>query len=120
MRFPGHAGSLPHTRNPASFVPKVGRGVNAVSVRLRVRRTFGWQEYEVHVPAEAYVLDALEAAGAQDPTLLYRHSCHHAACGSCGLRINGRERLPCITPLTEFKPSGRRLRLEPLRNFPII
>jgi succinate dehydrogenase / fumarate reductase iron-sulfur subunit len=65
-------------------------------------------------------LDALEAAGKQDSTLLYRHACHHASCGSCGLRIDGRESLPCITPLAKFKTSNLTLRLEPLRNFPII
>jgi succinate dehydrogenase / fumarate reductase iron-sulfur subunit len=74
----------------------------------------------VHVPPEAYVLDAIEAAGRQDPSLLYRHSCHHASCGSCGLRLNGRECLPCTTPLARFKPTNRKLSLEPLRNFPVI
>jgi succinate dehydrogenase / fumarate reductase, iron-sulfur subunit len=80
----------------------------------------GWQEYPVQVSPDGYVLDALEAAGAQDSSLLYRHSCHHASCGSCGLRINGREALPCITSLKQFHLEGRALRLEPLRNFPII
>ncbi len=94
--------------------------MNTRPVRLRIRRTSGWQEYEVHVPPHAYVMDALEAAGAQDPSLLFRHSCHHASCGSCGIRINGHESLPCITPLTQFPITSRTLRLEPLRNFPIV
>ncbi|MGZ6317235.1 MAG: succinate dehydrogenase/fumarate reductase iron-sulfur subunit [Anaerolineales bacterium] len=94
--------------------------MKTLAARLQIRRTSHWQDYEVHVPPDAYVLDAIEAAGAQDSSLLYRHSCHHASCGSCGLRINGREYLPCITPLTRFKLTNRKLRLEPLRNFPII
>jgi len=78
-----------------------------------------WQEFLVSVPENAYVLDAVEAAWLQDSSLLYRHSCHHASCGSCGMRIQGRERLACITPVFEAARFGT-LRLEPLRNFPII
>ncbi len=98
----------------------MGGLLKTIPVHLRIRRTSHWQDYEVRVPPDAYVLDAIEAAGAQDPSLLYRHSCHHASCGSCGLRINGREHLPCITPLGRFKLTNRKLRIEPLRNFPII
>jgi len=93
--------------------------MKTVPVRLRIRRTSGWQEYVVQVSPNAYVLDALEAASAQDKSLLFRHSCHHASCGSCGLRINGREALPCITPISKMSKSHGILRLEPLRNFPI-
>ena len=89
-------------------------------VWLRIRRSSQWQDYHVQVPRDAYVLDALEAAGAQDPSLLFGHSCHHASCGSCGVRINGREYLPCITPLAKFKNPSQSLRLEPLRNFPLV
>jgi succinate dehydrogenase / fumarate reductase iron-sulfur subunit len=94
--------------------------MKTISVRLHIKRTTGWQDYRVEVNPEAYVLDALEAAGLQDTTLLFRHACHHASCGSCGLRIDGRESLPCITPLAKFKNSNLTLRLEPLRNFPVI
>lgn len=34
-----------------------------------------------------------------DPTLTFRHSCLHASCGTCGMRINGREGLACVTPV---------------------
>jgi succinate dehydrogenase / fumarate reductase iron-sulfur subunit len=94
--------------------------VNTRPVRLRIRPTSGWQEYEVNTPPNAYVMDALEEAGAQDSSLLFRHSCHHASCGSCGIRINGREALPCVTPIKQFRKHGRALQLEPLRNFPIV
>jgi succinate dehydrogenase / fumarate reductase iron-sulfur subunit len=87
---------------------------------LQIRRTHGWKKYVVTVPEEAYILDALEAAGRQDPSLLFRHSCHHASCGSCGLRVNGRERLACITPLAEYSQADRPVRLEPLWNFPVV
>lgn len=50
---------------------------------------------------------------------MFRHSCHHASCGSCGIRIQGRERLSCITPAFGVARGGV-LRLEPLRNFPVL
>lgn len=78
-----------------------------------------WQDFEITVPESAYVLDGLEAAWRQDSSLLFRHSCHHASCGSCGMRIQGRERLSCITPVFDVARDGI-IRLEPLRNFPIV
>jgi succinate dehydrogenase / fumarate reductase, iron-sulfur subunit len=98
----------------------MGEGVKTISIRLHIRRATKWQSYQVEARPDGYMLDALEAAGLQDPSLLFRHACHHASCGSCGLRLNGRECLPCITPLTKFTKPNRALRLEPLRNFPII
>jgi succinate dehydrogenase / fumarate reductase iron-sulfur subunit len=75
--------------------------------------------FRVSIPENAYVLDALEAAWEQDPTLMFCHSCHHASCGSCGMRVQGRESLACITPA--FRTArGDVLRLEPLRNFPLV
>ena len=111
---------MPHERCGTALSPEMDRFVNTIQVRLHIKRTSGWQEYEVQVPPDAYVLDALEAAGAQDASLLFRHSCHHASCGSCGIRVNGREMLPCITPLKKSRIAKRTLWLEPLRNFPII
>lgn len=78
-----------------------------------------WQEFHVLVSENTYVLDALESAWAQDSSLMFRHSCHHASCGSCGMRIQGREKLACITPAFEAAKGGV-LRLEPLRNFPVL
>jgi succinate dehydrogenase / fumarate reductase, iron-sulfur subunit len=91
-----------------------------ITVSVRIRRKQGWQDFQVTLPRSAYVLDALEEIEKQDPSLLFRHACHHASCGSCGLRVNGRERLSCVTPLADAARPGRPLRLEPLRNFPII
>ena len=77
------------------------------------------QEFHVSLAENAYVLDALETAWAQDSSLMFRHSCHHASCGSCGMRIQGKEKLACITPAFDVARSGV-LRLEPLRNFPVL
>ena len=76
--------------------------------------------FEVEVPDDAYVLDAIEKVWAeQDRTLAFRHACHHASCGSCGLRINGREKLPCITPVTDYR-QGSTVQIDPLRHFPLV
>jgi succinate dehydrogenase / fumarate reductase, iron-sulfur subunit len=78
-----------------------------------------WQEFHVNVSESDYVLDALEAAWKQDPSLMFRHSCHHASCGSCGMLIQGREGLACITPAFDACRHGALL-LEPLHNFLIV
>jgi len=52
------------------------------------------------VPCDAYttVLDGLEYIRTRlDSTLMYRHSCHHGSCGTCGMVINGEKRLACTT-----------------------
>jgi succinate dehydrogenase / fumarate reductase iron-sulfur subunit len=96
------------------------------SLTLRILRTSRdesvhryWQEFRITLSEDGYVLDALEAAWRQDPSLMFRHSCHHASCGSCGIRIQGRERLSCVTSAFGVARGGI-LRLEPLRNFPIV
>jgi succinate dehydrogenase / fumarate reductase iron-sulfur subunit len=103
--------------------------MNAQPLSLLIKRTSRalpgepahsyWQQFEVAAQEGDYVLDALEAAWRQDPSLAFRHSCHHASCGSCGMRIQGREALACITPALEAAQGGA-LQLEPLRNFPLI
>jgi succinate dehydrogenase/fumarate reductase iron-sulfur protein len=94
-------------------------------LRLRVWRTArpgrdraGFEDVAVTVDRERdSVLDAIERAWAVvDPTLVFRHACHHASCGTCAIRVNGRERLPCITPLSAVWDGRKRLTIEPLRN----
>jgi succinate dehydrogenase/fumarate reductase iron-sulfur protein len=67
------------------------------------------------------VLDVIERAWAEvDRTIVFRHACHHASCGTCTVRVDGRERLPCITPLNEVWNGHSPLTIEPLRNTPLI
>lgn len=93
------------------------------TLTLRIRRGrpdqgTAFQHFSVEVEERAYLIDAVEKIWKQqDPSLLFRHACHHASCGTCGVRVNGRERLMCITPISIF-PSGRPITIEPLRNFP--
>jgi succinate dehydrogenase / fumarate reductase, iron-sulfur subunit len=50
----------------------------------------------------------------QDPTLTYSHGCRSGVCGSCAVRVNGREQLMC-----EYKPSDGDV-IEPIRNARVI
>ena len=54
----------------------------------------------------------------QDGSLILRHSCHHASCGTCGLRINGREELGCVVKVLELGTAT--VTVEPMRNMPVI
>ena len=77
--------------------------------------------YETHradVGENATVLDALlELQRTTAPDLAFRFSCRVGMCGSCALVANGRERLACSTSVA---PLGPRVRIEPLRNLPVI
>lgn len=94
-------------------------------LRLRIWRTVGngrtrpgFQVADIEVERTAEtVLDAIERVWSTiDPSLVFRHACHHASCGTCAVRVNGRERLPCITSLAEVWDGHATLTIEPLRN----
>ena len=77
--------------------------------------------FRVQIADTATVLDAIESAWAQhDRTIQFRHACHHASCGSCGVRVNGIERLPCVTAISDVWDGVGDVIIEPLRNFPVI
>jgi len=60
------------------------------------------------------VLDALEKIrGGEMPDLIYRHSCHHGSCGTCGAMVNGKPRLMCLAKVGDFE--GGEIVVEPLR-----
>lgn len=65
------------------------------------------------------VLDLLMKAGSEDKGLVFRHSCHHGSCGTCGCMINGRERLACRASISEFSENSV-ITLEPLRGFRLL
>ncbi len=72
------------------------------------------------VMADPYmtVLDALEEIRAtQEPDLAYRHSCHHASCGTCGMKVNHRDVLACVTKVLEEKQP---ILVEPLDAMPLV
>lgn len=74
------------------------------------------QSYTLEVLPQMSVLDCLEKIRLTlDDTLIYRHSCHHSACGTCACIINGTERLACITNVLSL--NSETVTLEPLRGF---
>jgi succinate dehydrogenase iron-sulfur subunit len=80
-----------------------------------------YDTFTVQVEDTAHVIDAIDKVWAEhDHTLTFRRACHHSSCGSCALRINDVEKLPCITRFSEVGDGEIPLRIEPLRNFPIV
>ena len=78
-----------------------------------------FDEHEVPCPKDWVILDGLNYIKDRlDGTLSYRWSCRMGICGSCGMTVNGEPKLTCATFLADYG-SGP-VRIEPLRNFPII
>ncbi|GFP26728.1 MAG: Fumarate reductase iron-sulfur subunit [Firmicutes bacterium] len=72
-------------------------------------------------PSRTTILDGIQKIWAeQDTTLTFRHACHHASCGSCAVRVNGVEKLPCVVYISEVWDGTSPLVIEPLRNLPIV
>jgi len=96
------------------------------AVRFRIlrsrpgRREPAWFEsFPLELGPRATVLDGLEIIRReQDASLMYRHSCHHASCGTCACKINGTERLACVTPVRDL--GTPEVVLEPLDGFPCL
>ena len=55
----------------------------------------------------------------QDPTIAFRFACRVSMCGSCGMVINGKERLACKTNVSDI-PAGQEITLRPMNHFPVI
>ncbi len=96
------------------------------NITLKVHRqkeggTPHFEDFPMEVDPDEYVLDAVERVWAfMDRTLCFRHACHHSTCGACGMRVNDQEKLTCITFIREMTHDGGTLKVEPLRNFPVV
>lgn len=89
--------------------------------RQKIGQPAHFDDFPVEVNPDEYVLDVIERIWAfNDRSLTFRHACHHSTCGACGMRVNGVEKLTCITPLREVTHDGGTVRVEPLRNFPVL
>jgi succinate dehydrogenase / fumarate reductase iron-sulfur subunit len=76
------------------------------------------EEHDVPVDEDTTVLSALRWIQLhRDPSLALRHSCFHASCGTCGVRVNGRERLACVTRLSEHEGT---VSVDPIANLPVL
>jgi succinate dehydrogenase / fumarate reductase iron-sulfur subunit len=80
----------------------------------------GWIEtFEVEIRKGMNLLEALlSIQDEQDGTLAFRYSCRGAVCGSCAMRVNGKDVLACRTRVEDLleKPAL----IEPLPLFPVI
>lgn len=96
------------------------------TVTYRIYRQKGdddphFDEIVLEVNPDEYVLDGIERVWAfHDRSLTFRHACHHSTCGACGMRVNRREKLTCITRIRDVTHDGGVITVEPLRNFPVI
>ncbi len=77
-----------------------------------------WQTYEVPRDRAYRVLDVLEyITDHLDPTLAFRpHVCRDLCCRVCWLRVNGKARMACSTPL----PNAKEVTLEPCTDYALI
>jgi succinate dehydrogenase / fumarate reductase iron-sulfur subunit len=95
-----------------------------VTYQLRRQRDTGQsytERFTLEVDPDEYVLDGIERIWAfHDRSLVFRHACHHSTCGACGMRVNGIEKLTCITRIRDVTHDGGVVVVEPLRNFPIV
>jgi fumarate reductase iron-sulfur subunit len=77
------------------------------------------QSYEVPYQDDMVVLDALNWIKTHvDGSLNYRWSCRMGICGSCGMNVNGRQKLGCSAFLRDYLPGP--VVVEPLPNFPVL
>jgi len=80
-----------------------------------------FEDFEMEVKPGEYLLEAIERIWAyKDRSLTFAHACHHSTCGACGMRVNGKEKLTCITLIKDVVKDGGTVKVEPLRNFPVV
>jgi succinate dehydrogenase / fumarate reductase iron-sulfur subunit len=78
-----------------------------------------YQTFQVPCDENTTVLVALQdIRREQDGSLVLRHSCHHASCGTCGMRVNGRDELGCVVKVLDLGTDE--VVVEPMRNMPVI
>ena len=78
-----------------------------------------FQAFVVPCASRMSVLDVLtHIQSDHDSTLGFRYSCRAGMCGTCSMRVNGKNRWTCRTPAEQFRNQG--LTLEPLPNYPVI
>jgi fumarate reductase (CoM/CoB) subunit B len=87
-------------------------------IKVAVQRSEASQDIQVFdVPYVKHmrVLDALNyITEHQAPDLAYRWLCGSKMCGTCGVRVNGKEVLAC------WEAASAEMLIEPLRNLPVI
>ena len=78
------------------------------------------QDYQVPKQESQTILDVITWIQRElDPHLSYRYSCRVGMCGSCAMMVNGIPRWTCRTHVKKVA-QGDNLKIEPLRNLPVI
>ncbi len=76
------------------------------------------QSFSIEAKKQMMVLDCLIKINAEnDGALAFRRSCREGICGSCAMNINGKNKLACITPVSELK---NKIRVYPLPHMEVI
>ena len=76
---------------------------DSMNMEIVARNSRGESRFTLDVEGSDTVLDILERLRKDGkPGLLYRHSCHHGSCGTCGAMINGKPRLMCLTRASDL------------------
>ena len=89
-------------------------------MRVLVKRSFAFQEFEVPRHPSQTVLDVVTYIQRKlDPTLAYRYACRVGMCGSCAMTVNGVPRWTCRTHVDRVARNDE-LRIGPLKNLPVI
>src|SRR5947208_11941052 len=114
---PGEARQLGRLERHDTLEARNRRLAEGDAITMRVRRSDTARLAEFRIPYRKWmrVLDALNwVADNQAPDLAYRWFCGSKMCGTCAVRMNGREVLACWEAV---EPD---MTIEPLRNLPII
>lgn len=116
--FARHLGQI---ENKDSLEARNARLASGGEIAVRVRRSAqngnsgSYQDFKVPYQEKMRVLDALNWIAENEATdLAHRWICGSKMCGTCAVRMNGREVLACWEAV---EPS---MTIEPLRNLPVI
>ena len=64
-------------------------------MNIKIKRELSYVEYDVDLE-DATLLEILQhIKTTKDPTLTFTSGCRSSVCGSCAMRVNGREVLAC-------------------------
>lgn len=92
-------------------------------LKVEIRRSASndvFEAFEVPRLAQQTVLDLVTYIQRElDNTLAYRYSCRVGMCGTCAMTVNGAPKWTCRTQASIFD-SADRIRIEPLKNFPVV
>ena len=79
-----------------------------------------FQTYETQVDEGMVVLDVVHRIPAEQANdLAVRWNCKAGKCGSCGVEINGKPKLSCMTRMNSFGPDEV-ITIQPLKTFPVM